>query len=116
MRIRLHYVAPMQGFDPRCQWLGTVEDDGGSGKLLLGPTGLYVKVVRGHGVPLDQDEVTMALADAMGRPRGRAADPAGKLERSTVLLSAEDTQRARSIGQGNLSAGLRTAVRAYKGD
>ena len=48
--------------------------------------------------------------------RGRPCLTSEPMQRVNVSLDAETLQRAREIGEGNLSAGLRLAVNTHKGE
>lgn len=47
------------------------------------------------------------------RPRGRPRYGAAPMRAVRVMLSPEDEKLARKIGDGNMSAGIRKALRAH---
>lgn len=113
MKIKLHAARPHARFMPSCQWLGTVTDSGQTGTLMLTAEGRYCIVQRGEARALDADAVAIALAEAMSRSPGRPVSAEGRMSMYSVNLSTSDVERARKLGEGNLSAGLREALRAY---
>ncbi|AOU96802.1 hypothetical protein BI364_01180 [Acidihalobacter yilgarnensis] len=91
--------------------IGTVsrgEDDCNTGALvLINATGTYVQVNSGEIHSLDQNKIIAALA-ASGSD-GDLSEIA--LKRVNVMLDAESLRIAAHLGGGNVSAGIRVALR-----
>lgn len=90
--------------------LGTVtRPDGDTGALIrFERTGRYAQLNAGAVRMLDGRKVSGALGTA-GRPEEIGA------RRINVTLDEATIERARAIGDGNVSAGIRRAVQAFEG-
>lgn len=97
--------------------LGTVKRGAEIGVLLAFASGAYRMGAARSLTSIDVDKVRAALDAAShshggARPGGgkRAADGAQGIVRMNVSLDAATVTRARELGRGNLSEGLRIAV------
>lgn len=103
--------------------IGTVtRASGDTGALVyIEKTGRYVQVNAGVLRTLDQRPVLAALEEKRtgqggpGRGQGRrAADGASCVERKNVTLDANSIEVLRSLGEGDLSLGIRRAAARLK--
>lgn len=96
-----------------CTPLGTVSRDGETGALVVTEAGIYsmlnARVYRG----LDQRKVKAALG--IQNEPGRPPEMAGG-KRSNIYLDAASRETAESIGNGNISEGIRIALASYRAD
>lgn len=116
MHVKLHTVRAQPNFLPACQWLGTVTTDAGNQGALMELDGRYFIVRKGNAEPLDALAVAQAIAADMTRTPGRPSLHGRPMRRCLATLTDEHADKARAIGGGNLSLGIRRALDNYGSD
>lgn len=83
-----------------------------NGLLQLNPTiGKYEQLWHGHTYPLNQAKVIKAL-----RPHSKAGRPKefDVISKLVVYVTPEQREIAKRLGEGNVSAGIRMALKGVK--
>ena len=101
-----------------CTMLGTVTRGGKeTGALAQTEAGIYSMLNAGIYKSLDRHKIIAAIAEARAGSHGGAREGAGRpatgTRRVNVTLDTPTLARAKEIGDGNVSEGLRRAVRDW---
>jgi len=92
--------------------LGTVTQDSRVGALARTGADIYVMINADMITSLDQRRVKAALGISNNAGKPATLDGGRKVN---VYLDAESLERAEALGQGNISAGIRSALLAASG-